>query len=91
MGQNEAEMKSDEKGGDTEDEIEQKEQTCENSMKQKVVDRKCEEEYITWQMKQYGLTRTNQKVQRLKTPIGPWIQMKFTAMTAGTQMISRTS
>ena len=44
MQQTEAEVKSEEKSGGRENEIEQKEQTCENSMEQNVAERSCEEE-----------------------------------------------
>ena len=49
MEQNEAEVKSEEESADREVEIEQKEQTFENSMEQNVAERSCEEEdYILW-------------------------------------------
>ena len=44
MEKTEAEVKSEEKSGDRKDEIEQKDQTCENSMEQNVAERSCEEE-----------------------------------------------
>ena len=43
MEQNEAEMKSEEKSGDREDEIELRSQICENSMKQNEPEMKSEE------------------------------------------------
>ena len=83
-------MKNEEKSGGREDEMEQKEQTCENSVEQNMAEMKCEEQdYSLGDEKEWFDTYESMK-NMLKRPM-QLMQLKFTVMVAGTQMISRTS